>query len=92
MNRVKSDSHPVRFSHTFLVLLVSSRMIVGNALTDPIPSEVGNLSALGWLHLCEWASINRVKNDSLRAQLSHFSCSAGFLPNDSQQFVDWFNT
>jgi fumarate reductase subunit D len=71
MNRVKNDSHPVRLSHTFLVLLDSFRMTEFNALTGPIPSEIGNLSELFVLYLCEWASIHRVDNDSPPVRLSH---------------------
>jgi hypothetical protein len=70
-NRVKIDSHPVRLSYTFLVLLVSCRMTAGNALTGPIPSEIGNLSALDDLFLGKWAFMNRVKNDSHPVRLSH---------------------
>jgi hypothetical protein len=72
INRVKNDSHPVRLSHTFLVLLDSSRMTDNNLLTGPRPSEIGNLSALlQQLVLGEWASMNRVKKDSHPVQLSH---------------------
>jgi hypothetical protein len=39
INRLKNDSHPVRLSHTFLVLLDSSRMTGYNNLTGPIPTE-----------------------------------------------------
>jgi hypothetical protein len=71
MNRVTDDSHPVRFSHIVLALLDSSRMTDRNALTGPIPSEIGNLLALKDLELCEWASVDRVKNDSHSVPLSH---------------------
>jgi hypothetical protein len=70
-NRVKKEFHPVQLSHTFLALLYSSRMTDNNALTGPIPTEIGNLSALEALRLCEWAFINDVKKDSRPAQLSH---------------------
>jgi hypothetical protein len=71
INREKYDSDPVRLSHTFLVLLDSSPMTAGNALTGPIPSEIGYLSYLRELNLREWASINRVKKDSYPLLLSH---------------------
>jgi hypothetical protein len=71
INRVKNDSHYVRLSHTFLVLPDSSRMTGDNALTGSIPTEIGNLSELLDLHLCEWASMNRAKNDSHPVRLSH---------------------
>jgi hypothetical protein len=71
MNRVDNDSPPVRLSHTFLVLLDSSQMTDDNELTGPIPSEIGNLSVLNVLYLCEWASMNRADNDSPPVRLSH---------------------
>jgi hypothetical protein len=70
-NRVKNDSPPVQISHTFLVLLDSSRITARNDLTGPIPSEIGNLAALQELWLCEWTFIDRVKNDSPPVRLSH---------------------
>jgi hypothetical protein len=71
VNGVKKDSHPVRLSHTFLVLLDSSRMTAHNLLTGPIPFDIGGLSALEELMLCEWASVNGVKKDSHPVRLSH---------------------
>jgi hypothetical protein len=71
MNRVKKDSHPVQLSHTFLVLLDSSRMTDNNGLTGPIPSEIGNLASLEILYFGEWALVNRVKKDSHPVQLPH---------------------
>jgi hypothetical protein len=72
INRVKNDSHSVRLSHTFLVLLDSySRMTDENELTGPIPTEIGNCSSLIHVYLREWACINRAKNDSPPVQLSH---------------------
>jgi hypothetical protein len=70
-NRVKKNSHPVRLSHTFLVLLDSSRMAVNNELTGPIPSEIGNLAGLHRLWLCKWAFVDRVKEDVHPVRLSH---------------------
>ena len=54
--RVKKDSRPVQLSHTVLVLLDSSQMTAENALTGPMPTEIGNLSALQTVLLCELAS------------------------------------
>ncbi len=54
INRVTTFFHPVRLSHTFLVLLDSSQMTDDNALTGPISSEIRNLSALEYLSLCEY--------------------------------------
>jgi hypothetical protein len=71
INRVKKNSHPVRLSHTFLVLLDSCRMTGGHELTGPIPVELGGLGALDQLMLCEWASVNGVKKDSHPVRLSH---------------------
>jgi predicted protein tyrosine phosphatase len=71
INRAKNDSHSVRLSHTFLVLLDSSRMTDGNTLTGLIPSEIGTLSLLYYLELCEWASVNLVKNDAHSVRLAH---------------------
>jgi hypothetical protein len=68
---VKDGSHPVRLSHTFLALLDSSTMTVDNDLTGPIPSEIGNIKALYGLYLCEWTSIDGVKNGSRPVRLSH---------------------
>jgi hypothetical protein len=39
VNGVKKDSHPVRLSHIFLVLLDSSQMTANNELTDPMPKD-----------------------------------------------------
>jgi hypothetical protein len=97
INRVTKKCLPVRMSHTFLVLLnFSSRMIDGNALTGPIPTEIGNLSALGYVNLCEcyYASFfihpPREETVSSCPIVSHFSFPAGrFTPNDSQQRVVW---
>jgi hypothetical protein len=61
ISRVKKDSHPVRLSHTFLVLLEHSRMTDNNALTGSIPKKIGNISALSSLYLGEWAFMSRVK-------------------------------
>jgi hypothetical protein len=44
-------------------------MTDNNTLTGPIPSEIGNISELENLYLCEWASINRVEK---RVFLSDF--------------------
>jgi hypothetical protein len=71
INSVKKEFHPVLLSHTFLVLLDSSRMTGDNALTGPIPTEIGNLSALKYLYLREWASINGVKKEFSSVRLSH---------------------
>jgi hypothetical protein len=77
INGVKKEFHPVLLSHTFLVLLDSSRIAAGirgnngNELNGPIPTEIGNLSALEALILCEWASINRVNKDPDPVRLSH---------------------
>jgi hypothetical protein len=71
INRMTKDSHPVRLSHSFLVLLDASRMTENNALTGPIPSEIGHLSTLTNLSLSEWTFINRVKKDSHPVRLSH---------------------
>jgi hypothetical protein len=94
LNCLKNDSHPVRLSYTFLVLLDSSRMTGGNDLIGPIPSEIGNLSKLYVLSLCDWAFINRVMNDSHPVKLSHtfLVLLDSFPPNDSPQWVDWSNT
>jgi hypothetical protein len=52
MNRVKNDSRPVRLSHTFLVLLDTSRMTDNNALTDPMPTaEIENLDTINYCQL-----------------------------------------
>jgi hypothetical protein len=71
INQAKKDYHTVRISHTFLVLLDSSRMTAYNALTGPIPSEIGNFIALEYLNLRKWAFINRLKKDYLPVPLSH---------------------
>jgi hypothetical protein len=71
MNRVKKDFHPVRLSHSFLAMLDSPRMTDQNTITGPIPTEIGNLSALIYLRLCEWAFIHGVKKDSRPIRLSH---------------------
>jgi hypothetical protein len=71
VNGVKKDSRPVRLSHTFLVLLDSSRMTAGNDLTGPILSEIIYLWRLVVLDLREWASIKCVNKDSHPVRLSH---------------------
>ena len=74
INRVKKDYHPVRLSHTVLVLLDSSRMTGLNKLTGPIPTKIGNLAALQDLYLCEWAS-----STAWRKILILFNCLTLFL-------------
>jgi hypothetical protein len=71
INGVKKDSHPVRLSHTFLVLLDSSRMTADNEFTGPIPSEINYLWRLVVLDLREWAFIKCVNKDSHPVRLSH---------------------